>query len=85
MRGEQCTDVGATQWYPSTVSPGKCAVGGFSATPFLVVPVRHTDASFTALTDRNTVRSGTVPMGEVLRLVLRRQGVRNVQALVSGP
>jgi hypothetical protein len=85
MRGEQCIDVGAIQWYPNTVSPGKCAVGGCSATPFLVFPVRHDDPSFTALTDRNAVLTGYVPMGEGLRLVLREQGVRNVQALVSGP
>ena len=81
MRGEQGTDVGATQWYPSTVSPGKCAVGGFSATPFLIFPVGHDDPSFTAATDRNTVLTGYVPMGEDLRLVLWQQGVRNVQVV----
>jgi hypothetical protein len=85
MRGEQCTYVGATQWYPSTVSPGKCAAGGFSATPFLVFPAGRDDPSFTALTDRNTVLIGYVAMGEDLRLVLRQQGVTNDQALVSGP
>jgi hypothetical protein len=52
---------------------------------FLIFPVGHDDPSFTALTDRNTVLTGYVPMGEDLRLVLRQQGVRNVQALVSGP
>ena len=59
-------------WYPSTVSPGKCAVGGFSATPFLIFPVGHDDPSFTTLTDRNTVLIGYVPMGEGLRLLLRQ-------------
>jgi hypothetical protein len=52
---------------------------------FLNFPVGHDDPSFTAVTDRNTVLTGYVPMGEDLRLVLRQQGVRNVQALVSGP
>jgi hypothetical protein len=50
----------------------------------LIFPVGHDDPSFTALTDRNTVLTGYVPMGEDLRLVLWQQGVRNVQALVSG-